>query len=107
MESPQIWDCLTSSLAVSNLSEIAHAWAFLVVQGLVRDDRNRQVFETIVREVTAEGEITGPSKAHRIACKLTEAGMTLPPAHRPDPGGNIAKARMKVVQSWRMNESWP
>jgi hypothetical protein len=106
MESPQGWTALTSSLAVSTLSDISHTWAFLVVQGLVRDEgADRQVFETAVRAVAEQGEITGPSEAHRIAAKLINAGLSLPPAHRVDPAGNIADARMKLVRSWRQTES--
>ena len=40
MESPQSWNLLTSSLAVSKLGDTARTWSFLLLQGLVRADES-------------------------------------------------------------------
>ena len=37
MESPSTWDLLTAGLAAGDLHQPFAAWAFLVLQGLVRD----------------------------------------------------------------------
>ncbi len=101
MESPESWNLLTSSLAVSQLDRIEATWAFLVLQGIVDPrDVTRQAFATIVGEVIEEGEITGPSEALRVATRLGSLGMTTGAAHKPDPWGKIAKSRRETVQSW-------
>ena len=105
MENPESWDILTSSLNVTRLMDVSITWAFLVLQGLVRDkDGDRNVFATFVREVAAEGPVDGPSPAAGISSRLVRAGMTLPPAQRPDPDGQIAEARAKIVRDWLMAE---
>ena len=94
MENPESWNLLTSSLAVSRLDRIEATWAFLVLQGVVDPhDRAKQAFATIVGEVLEQGEITGPSKALRVATRLGSHGMTTGAASEPDPWGKIAKSR--------------
>ena len=78
MESPETWDLLTSSLAISNLAHVPLTWAFVVLQGLVRDEPgDRETFRRLVEDATAN-PITGPSAAARVACSLTDAGITQP-----------------------------
>jgi hypothetical protein len=73
MESPETWDLLTASLAMSDLREPSSAWAFLVVQGLVRDEPgDRETFSKFAQQEIKE--ITGPSAAARVACRLGESG---------------------------------
>ena len=101
MENPNGWDLLTSSLATSKLTDPSTTWAFLVLQGLVRDDENaRGKFGKITKEVLAEGPITGPSEPCRISSALVAAGLNLPPSRTPDPWGKIAKSRMEMVNGW-------
>src|ERR1035438_9021677 len=71
-EDPHGWDVLVSSLAVWDLNTDARrAWAFLVVQNLVRDDtEDRNGFLTIVQEEIGCGPITGPTVALRVAARL-------------------------------------
>ena len=71
-EDPHGWDVLVSSLAVWDINTDARrAWAFLVVQNLVRDDpEDRNGFLTIVQEEIGRGPITGPTVALRVAARL-------------------------------------
>jgi hypothetical protein len=63
MESQEGWDLLTPGIAGGNLEKPFFTWAFLVVQGLVRDfPGDRETFCRIVQEERAR-DITGPSKA--------------------------------------------
>lgn len=102
MESPSSWDLLTSSLFASTLQATGETWAFLMLQGLVRDEPgDREEFGAVVGEVMAEGEITGPSLAARIASRLSAAGLVLPAADSPDPGGRIAIERRQIVDGWK------
>ena len=99
MENPEGWDLLTSSLAVSNLNDVNKTWAFLRTQGLlVWQGKAQQAFEEIVAEVLTQGEITGPSEAHRIAVRLKSAGITTELATTPDPWGETAKVRLKAAE---------
>ena len=98
MESPEGWDLLTSSLAVSDL---VAAWPFLVVQGLVRDgEEERRNFARIIEGVKAEGEITGPTQAYRVAQGIVSHGMNTPLASQPDPWGRMAQSRHEVILGW-------
>ena len=46
MESPAHWQYLTACIALAGGEDLPRTWAFLVGQGLVRDDdRDRQRFE--------------------------------------------------------------
>ena len=102
MESPQTWDLLTASLAVSNLRETYETWAFLVAQGLVGDTGpERDAFRQIVERVLAEGQITGPSEALRVASDLSSSGIATPAAREPDPWGKIAESRLRTIRGWR------
>ncbi len=93
-------------MPVSQLDKIEVTWAFLVLEGIVDPrDVTRQAFATIVGEVIEKGEITGPSKACRVAIRLGSLGMTTGAANKPDPWGNIAKSRRETVQSWRSSGS--
>jgi hypothetical protein len=105
MEPPTSWSLLTASLAVSDLRRIHDAWAFLVVQGLVRDAAgDRDAFAGFVRAEQARGPITGPSLACRIAGCLARAGVALPAGEVPDPDGTVAARRMGVVAGWRRGD---
>ena len=98
MESPTSWNLMTSSLFVSNLDEPGETWAFLIDQGLVRDqpgDRDR--FVGLLDREVARGEITGPSISSRIAGALVVAGLTLPAAEQPDPDGRRAFQRRRQL----------
>jgi hypothetical protein len=100
-ESPASWNLLTASLAVCNLSQPTNAWAFLVLQGLVRDaDDEREAFLRLVRDEQARGPITGGSLALRVAESLTTAGIAFPAALVPDPWGRTATERLESVASW-------
>jgi hypothetical protein len=102
LESPQTWDLLTSSLAVSNLRKTSDTWSFLVVQGLVGDTgQERDAFQQIVNRVLAEGQITGPSEALRVASDLFSSGIASPAASTPDPWGKIAESRLETLRGWR------
>jgi hypothetical protein len=101
MEPPESWNLLTSSLAVSNLDELDSTWAFLVIQGLVTDgELQRNSVAAIVHEVRAEGEITGPSEARRIADGVISRKISTVRALHPDPWGKAAKARREVILDW-------
>jgi hypothetical protein len=102
LESPQTWNLLTSSLAVSNLRKTHDTWSFLVVQGLVVDTaQERNAFRQIVKRVLAEGQITGPSEALRVASDLSSSGIATPAASQPDPWGKIAESRRQTLRDWR------
>ena len=102
MEHPQSWDLLTSSLAVWDLdTDARRAWAFLVVQDLVRDDsEDRSSFLRIVREEIAQGPITGPSVPKRVASELRTIGVAVRQRERPDPMAQIAQARLDTILQW-------
>lgn len=101
MESPDIWNLLTASLAISDLNRPHEAWGFYVVQGLVSDSgEERDTFVEIVRDVQAGADIIGPSVAFRVAGSLTLAGVTLPAGQVPDPWGKCAKQRLETIASW-------
>jgi len=94
MESPATWDLLTASLAVSNLNEPLSSWAFLVREGLVRDEPgDREAFVEFAQHEMAH-PITGPSAASRVARRLREAGIPQPGSDDPDPWAKIAKERL-------------
>jgi hypothetical protein len=100
VEPPRTWDLLTASIAVADLTQPYSAWAFLAVQGLVRDapgDRSR--FCEIVAEERVK-EITGPSAALRIASRLAQSGMALPGGAAADPWGKTAAERLQTIQAW-------
>jgi hypothetical protein len=100
MESPEGWDLLTSSIAVHDLEKPFFIWAFLVVQGLVRDlPGDRDTFCRIVQYERAS-DITGPSKAWRIASSLRDAGISLPISKIPDPNADIAMQRRQLLRQW-------
>ena len=100
MESPKTWDLLTSSLAVSNLAHVSLTWAFLVVQGLVRDEPGD--CETFARlaEHAITTNLTGPSAAARVAIGLKGAGITQPGDFTPDPWARVAAGRLALIESW-------
>lgn len=101
MEDPASWNLLTASLAVCDLKQSLRAWAFLVVQGLVRDSADdRAIFVGFVSEEQARGEITGPSLARRVAGSLMRAGIALPGGQVADPLGKSAADRLEVIASW-------
>ncbi|HZS05767.1 MAG TPA: zinc ribbon domain-containing protein [Blastocatellia bacterium] len=98
-ESPEGWNLLTSSIAVCDLQQPALVWAFLSVQGLVRDQPgDRGNFLQIVQQESYD--ITGPTRASRIASALRSAGIALPGSGLPDPFGKIAMERRQVVSQW-------
>ena len=101
-EDPHGWDVLVSSLAVWDLNTDARrAWAFLVVQNLVRDDtEDRNGFLTIVQEEIGRGPITGPTVALRVAARLHAIGVAVKSSDYPDPMAQIAKARLDTILQW-------
>src|SRR5262245_60356098 len=101
MELPESWDLLTASLAVLDLQRPFAAWAFLVIQGLVRDTPgDREAFADDNREEVARGPITGPSLACRVAGSVARAGIALPAGRVPDPGGAVAAERLAQIARW-------
>jgi hypothetical protein len=101
MESPESWNALTATFAVCDLKKPHAAWAFAVVQGLVRDDPgDRDFFLRTLEEEEARGEITGPTIACRVAAMLSGAGIVLPLGRVPDPWARIAGSRLDVIASW-------
>lgn len=99
-EPPHCWDLLTASLAVADLKQPAFAWAFLVVQGLVRDARgDRERFFEIAAEESAQA-VTGPTEARRVAMRLASEGIALQASSAADPWGKLAAQRLQVLQSW-------
>jgi hypothetical protein len=100
MESPETWDLLTASLAISNLKELSSTWAFLVVQGLVRDaPGDRDAFRRFA-QYEVSNEITGPSTAARVALSLRSAGIALPVGHTSDPRARMAAERLASIERW-------
>ena len=101
-EDPHSWDVLVSSLAVWDINTDARrAWAFLVVQNLVRDDtEDRNGFLTIVQEEIGCGPITGPTVALRVAARLHAIGVAVRSSDYPDPVARIAKARLDTILQW-------
>ena len=104
MESPDTWDALTASLAISDLADLSLTWAFLVLQGLVRDEPDdRESFGRLAEDATAN-PITGPSAAARVALGLRDAGIARTPGRTPDPWARIAAARLASIESWTGRE---
>jgi|SRR5436853_4101781 len=100
MESPETWDLLTSSLAISNLAHVSLTWAFLVVQGLVRDEPgDRETFGRFAEDANIN-PITGPSAAARVARSLKGAGIAQPGGVTPDPWARVAAGRLASIESW-------
>jgi hypothetical protein len=107
MEPPKSWDRLTATLAVCDLSKPFRAWAFLVLQGLVRDlPGDRENFLRFVQQERGR-EITGPSLARRIAILLARFDLTLPASDEPDPEAESALQRLASVASWLPAEPLP
>jgi len=105
MEYPKSWNALTASLAACDLRKPSLAWAFAVVQGLVRDDPgDRDMFLRSLEMELERGEITGPSVALRVASALSSAGIVRPPGMLPDPWGEVASARLEAIASWAAPE---
>jgi hypothetical protein len=101
MEWPGSWDLLTASLAATDLQRPFAAWAFLVIQGVVRDaPGDREAFADIIREEVQRGPITGPSVACRVAGSLAQAGIALPASRAPDPHGTVAAQRLAMIARW-------
>lgn len=102
MESPESWDLLTASLAVSDLTNPEFVWAFLVVQGLVRGHRkDRLAFLELLRFEQERGPITGPTLAARVASALSTRGITQSRANVADPNARIANQRIETIGLWR------
>jgi hypothetical protein len=100
MESPDTWDALTASLAIGDLTDPSLTWAFLVVQGLVRDEPDdREAFRRLANDATTN-PITGPSAAARVALGLNDAGITQSAGRTPDPWAQIAAVRLAAIESW-------
>ena len=100
-ESPGSWNLLTASLAVCDLSQPRRVWAFLVLQGLVRDSEDeREVFLRFVRDEQARRPMPGPTLPYRIAESLATAGIASPAGLVADPWGRGAADRLESVASW-------
>jgi len=93
------WNLLTASLAVSDLTRPNQVWAFLVMQGLVRDEPgDRDRFVQIAREESEP--LTGPTVAKRMALRLADDGIALPAGLVPDPWAVLAAERLQAVEPW-------
>lgn len=104
MESPDTWDALTASLAISDLADPSLTWAFLVLQGLVRDEPDdREAFSRLAEDAVTN-PITGPSAAARVALGLNSAGIARTAGRTPDPWARIAAARLASIESWTGRE---
>src|SRR5262245_18655357 len=104
MEPTRYWSLLTSSIAVTDLERPFAAWAFLVIQGLVRDTPgDREAFAECVRAEIERGPITGPTLALRISGRLTQAGIALSAGDVLDPRGTVAVERMALIARWSGN----
>jgi hypothetical protein len=100
MEPSANWDRLTASLAVCDLSKPYRGWAFLVLQGLVRDlPGDRDNFVRLVKQECKKA-ITGASVARRVADLLNNYGIALPESNEPDPAAELAFQRFSVVKQW-------
>jgi hypothetical protein len=100
MEPPNSWSLLEGSLAVCELDNPAFAWAFLVVQGLVRDlPDDRETFYHIVKE-EIENPVTGPSSYRRIGFRMRDAGILLSASQFPDPNAELAQQRLQQINGW-------
>jgi hypothetical protein len=98
MENPATWNLLISSLAVCDLQKPDKVWAFLALQGLVRDlAGDRDFFYGIIHREKAIGEITGPSLQSRIAGRLQEFGIALALGAEPDPNAEMARKRVELL----------
>jgi hypothetical protein len=98
MENPATWNLLISSLAVCDLQKPDKVWAFLALQGLVRDlAGDRDFFYGIIHREKAVGEITGPSLQSRIAGRLQEFGIALALGAEPDPNAEMARKRVELL----------
>lgn len=101
MESPEGWDLLISSLAVCDLQKPAATWAFLALQGLVRNQpADRIAFFKIVEKVRTKSPSTNASRARRVAERLRAKGLALPAGEAPDPGGELALERRHLMDMW-------
>jgi len=104
MESPDTWDLLAASLAISNLADPSLTWAFLVIQGLVRDEAgDREAFDRLAEDVTTN-PITGPSAPARVARALNEAGIAQAAGRTPDPWARMAARRLASIETWTGRE---
>jgi len=100
MESPKSWNRLTATLAVCDLTNPNAAWAFAVVQGLVRDQPgDRDLFLRLLDEEQRKA-IIGPGLAYRLAAALASEDIALPSGLVPDPWGEVAAARLEMILSW-------
>jgi hypothetical protein len=107
MENPANWDRLTSSLAVCDLQMPDKVWAFLVLQGLVRDlPGDRDFFYGIIHRERAVGEITGPSLQSRISGRLRKFGIALSLSEEVDPHAQTAKKRLESL-NYLMRDKQP
>lgn len=104
MESPDTWDALTASLAISDLDDPSLTWAFLVIQGFVRDEPgDRETFGLLAEDATTN-PITGPSAAARVAFGLRDAGIARTAGSTPDPWARMTAARLASIESWTGRE---
>jgi hypothetical protein len=95
VESPSSWNWLTSALAVVGTQSIERAWSFLVHAGVLgRRHEVREALEIAIAAVDREGEITGPSRACRIASRLINSGQILFKSVTPDPDAQEAGAAL-------------
>lgn len=88
MEDQSAWDYLTACLYHGPLDQPAMLWELVRNEELVRATEGKVFLEA----VAAHSElIRGPSPALRIRNHLDRAGLLLPRALEPDPGGARAK----------------
>lgn len=108
MENPAYWTLGVSSLAVGlGAVENSRLWAFLLLQDMVVDsptcrDHFMQIVSTTRQQLASEhGWATGPSPAAVTCGRLGEHGVLTAKAGQPDPGGDVARARLDVILGWR------
>jgi len=95
MENPETWDRITASLAQFLPEEPDEAWEFLLSEGFVRGDDHDAFVEIVNAE---DRDITGPSRALRVANAMGEASLLIGDAYDDDPTGALAAER---AAAWR------
>jgi len=103
-ESPDSWNRLTASLSICGLKSPYQTWAFLVVQGFVRDKPgDREQFVDIVLD-ELENEITGPTAPRRVAMQLAHSGLAIG-GDEDDPWAESSAQRLAQIQAWTGEQS--
>ncbi|MBC8104605.1 MAG: hypothetical protein H7Z41_18675 [Cytophagales bacterium] len=105
MENPESWNLLIASLNAAEAERDPEmAWAFLLVQGLVKSSPARHasfvaLTQALSEERRRQGNMAGPTFGSQLAQRLS--AMTLPAGRHADPFGKIAKKRWDASVAWR------